>query len=175
MQDKPKADQTKASAYVAALQRLEGVLADAEAKSWQTLQGEVEKAVHFEQEAERLTAEEASLLKAYVKRDLASLLHFIRETGQGVKEWLRFDLDVLETGLKRSLLAIADKTQVGQQQLEHQLHHQEGAYVAGEVALPGMLRCTECGKMVCLVDVARVDPCHRCEGLYFRRITGRDT
>ena len=99
---------------------------------------------------------------------ISSLLHFIRETG-GVREWITFDLDVLRW-IEAQPMAIADKTQV------------ETAAVGASIAPPGKVPMSQakwrfrvccdadCGKMVCLVDVARVDACHRCEGMYFRQL-----
>ncbi len=175
MEEGKKAGQHGVTPYKSSLARLEDAIADLESRTWQTLQEEIEKAVAFEEDAARLTAEEGALLKSYMRRDVGDLVSFMKDTGKGLREWLRFDLDVLEDGLKRSLLAIADHTLTDWQQLEHQLRHEEGSYVAGEVALPGMLQCVQCGKMVCLVDVAEVQACHRCDCAFFRRVTSRRT
>jgi hypothetical protein len=175
MDDKTPDLHNSVKSYVSSLARLEDAVAEVEIRSWHALQQEVDKAVTFEQEAARLTAEEAALLKTYIKRDVKSLLAFVKESGKGLKEWLSIDMGALELGLRRSLLAIADHTLVERQQLDHQLHHDEGTYVAGETVMPGMLQCAECSKMVCLVEVAQLAPCHGCDCIYFRRITSRDT
>lgn len=171
-EDKNVSGQTVDS-YGKVITRLEKSIAKAENQSWETLKDEVDKAVEFEQGVANLTKEEASLLSAYVKRDVSQLLHFVSETGKGLREWLRFDLDLLESKLRKTLLSIADKTTVDLDQLERRLHHDVGTYVAGEVACPGVLRCNDCGKMVCLVETTHIDSCHKCEGIYFQRVTSR--
>lgn len=173
MDKKQSMPDSAAHSYRDSLERVEHALAEVEVRSWQALQEEVDRAVAFEQDAERLTAEQASLLSTYIQRDIRGFMEFLRDTGRGLREWLRFDLELLEEGVRRSMLQIADRTRLEQLQLEHQLQHEEGTYVAGEVTFPGLLQCTDCGKMMCLVEAATIEPCHRCDNVYFRRITGR--
>ncbi len=160
-------------AYTELLRKVEDSLVDAESRSWDTLKDEVEKAIEFEQGVEALTKEEWSLIKTYLLRDLKELSSFVAETGKGVREWLRFDLDLLETKMRDALLSIADKTSVEQENLDNLLNHEPGTYAAGEIACPGVLRCSQCGKMICLVETAHIAPCHRCEGRFFQRVTSR--
>ncbi len=159
--------------YSSAFQRLEQALVAAEDRSWQQIQEEIDQAVKFEQDAARLTKEEASLLAEWLRRDISELLGYMQESGHGLRDWLRFDLDLLEARLRESLLSIADPTRVEQVRLDKQLAHGEGVYVQGEVALPGVLRCTQCDKMICLVETAYLDACHHCGGDFFQRVTRR--
>lgn len=159
--------------YTESLHRVESALADAELKSWEQVQAEIDKAVAFEKGAERLTRDEVALLSEWLRRDLSALMGFVQTTGQGLKDWLRFDLDLLEDRLRRSLLSIADQTQVDGFRLGHQLDHEEGSYVQGELALPGLLQCTDCGHLICLVGASQLESCHHCGNGYFRRVTRR--
>jgi hypothetical protein len=161
------------SAYTNMLTKVEKSLVEAESKTWEALKEDIDKAVEFEQGLAELTREEVSLIKTYLKRDLKELVHFIAETGDGLREWLRFDIELIESKLRSMLLSIADSTTLDQEELELRLSHQPGTYVAGEIACPGVLRCTQCGKMVCMVETAHVDPCHTCDGIGFQRVTSR--
>ncbi|WP_020409695.1 zinc ribbon-containing protein [Hahella ganghwensis] len=173
MSEKTKLSKNAVEAHGKVLDRLEKSLADAEVSTWEGLKDEIENAVEFEQGVARLTREEWDLIKAYIKRDLEGLSRFVAETGSGLKEWLRMDMDLLEQKLRRTLLSIADKTRVEQANLDHRLNHDPGTYMAGEIAIPGMLQCIQCDKMVCLVETTHIEPCHRCDGIYFHRVTSR--
>ncbi|ABC32025.1 predicted metalloendopeptidase [Hahella chejuensis KCTC 2396] len=173
MKQEDKAPEHVVQAYNNILQRVEKSLADVEVKTWETIKQEIDQAVEFEQGLAKLTKEEWNLLEAYVKRDMKELYHFVAETGKGLREWLKLDLDLIEQRIGDALLSIADKTLVDLEKLDYQLHHDPGTYVAGEVACPGVLRCDQCGKMVCLVETSHIDACHRCQGIYFQRLTSR--
>ncbi len=171
--DTDKLSDKALDAHGKVLDRVEKSLANAEVSTWETVKEEIEKAVEFEQGVMRLTREEWSLIKAYLKRDLEGLTKYMAETGSGLKEWLKMDLDLVEHKLRQTLLSIADKTTVEHESLDHRLNHDPGVYVAGEIAIPGMLQCTQCEKMICLVETTHIEPCHRCGSIYFQRVTSR--
>ncbi|MFE8072140.1 zinc ribbon-containing protein [Marinobacteraceae bacterium S3BR75-40.1] len=160
-------------AYNRMLERVESRLADAEDQTWDTVKKEIDEAVTVEQGLARLTREEIDLLAAYLRRDLQHMVGFIKETGSGVREWLRLDLDLIEHRLAELLLGIADKTQVDTLELDQRIHHDVGQYMTGEIATAGVLRCLQCGHMVCLTDTLRLEPCHECQSHYFERVTAR--
>ena len=162
-----------AEAYNRVLTRVEKGLDTLEERTWSAVQKVIKEAVEFELDLSEFTKEEVSLLNAYVARDLKSLYHYMQETGQGVKEWLKMDVELIEDRILDRLFAIADKTRVEQVVLEQKLAHHPGDYIAGEVATAGMLQCVNCGAMVCLVDTAEIEPCHDCDALYFHRVTSR--
>jgi len=85
--------------YDSALARIEERLADAEQATLDTLQKEIRDAVEFEQDLERLTKDEVSLLTTWLNRDLQDLGHFVSTTGRGLGEWLNIDLSTLELSL----------------------------------------------------------------------------
>jgi len=159
--------------YNRVLDRVDKNLSHAEAKTWDAMQGLIHEAVELEQDISELSKEEMGLLKAYTVRDIKSLYQFMKETGQGVKEWLKLDLTLLEDITLNRLLSIADKTWVEQEVLEQKLENHPGDYIAGEIAAAGMLECVNCGHMMCLVDTSFIEPCHQCESLYFHRVTSR--
>jgi len=156
--------------YSRMLTRVEHSLADAESQTWESVKAEIDKAIEFEQELAEFTQDELSLIRNYLRRDLQNLTHYAAETGHGLREWLQMDLDLIESGLRNSLLSIADKTQVEQENLALRLSNEVEVYMAGEVACPGKLHCTTCGAEISLLETAQLEPCHHCDGLYFQRI-----
>lgn len=160
-------------AYDRMLARIERRLAEAETRTWDGLKAEIDEAVEFEEGVERLSKDEASLLGAYLRRDLGHLVQYVNETGEGVGDWLRLDLDLVEHQLLELLLSIADKTQVDALELEQRISHSPGQYMSGEIATAGVLKCLDCGHTLCLTETTHLQPCHHCASHYFERVTGR--
>jgi rubrerythrin len=169
--DQPAFSGQALKVYNRMLERVESRLAQMDQKTWDALRDSVDEAVEVEAEIQELTQEELDLLAAYVRRDVAHLMHFVGETGGGVGEWLRLDLALIEHQLRDLLFSIADKTQLETLELDHKLHHEQGQYVAGEVAMAGMLKCAACGHMLCLTQTSHIDPCPACSSHYFERVT----
>lgn len=161
-------------AYDRMLHRVQARLNELQETTLQTLQEEVQKAVEFEYELEEMTREEADLLGAYLLRDLEHLLHFVEETGEGLKEWLQLDVSLLEHQLVDSLLSVADKTIVDHLELRQKLENEDaGHYISGEVATAGMFRCLNCSHMRCLTATSHLEPCEACGSHYYERVTSR--
>ncbi len=161
-------------AYDRMLERVQKGLRNLEETSLDTLNEEIRKAVEFEYELEDMTREEADLLGAYLQRDLEHLLHFVEETGEGLKEWLQMDLSLLEQQLSDRLLSVADNTLVDTLELKQKLENEDsGRYISGEVATAGMFRCLNCGHMRCLTATSHLEPCEACGSRYYERVTSR--
>ncbi len=173
--DQPKQLSSRAlEAYDRMLERVESRFADADRHTLDTLRREIDEAVEFETELKRLTRDEASLLAAYLRRDLEHLVTFAGGTGEGLKEWLQFDLSLLEHKLQELLFSIADKTRLDTLELEQKLENSDIThYLTGEVATAGMFRCVNCNHMKCLTATAQLEPCEACESHYFERVTGQ--
>ena len=160
--------------YDRMLERVQTRLHDLQESSLETLENEVREAAEVEIELEEMTREEIDLLSAYLKRDLEHLVHFVDETGEGLKEWLQLDLSLLENRLEEMLLSVADKTRVDTLELSQKLEpHGPGQYISGEVATAGMFRCLNCGHMRCLTATSHIEPCEACGSHYYERVTSR--
>lgn len=169
---RPRLSDGAENAYNRMLERVESRLAEAEERTWEQLQQEIEEAVEFEQEVAELTRDELNLLAAYLRRDLSHLLGFVSSTGDGVAEWLRTDLEWIEDWLVERLLSIADPTRLDTLELQQKLQNTDADhYFAGELAMAGVLRCLNCGHMRTLAETTRLEPCERCESHYFERVT----
>ena len=162
---------TALKVYDRMLERVESRLKMLEEQTLDTLREEIQEAVEFEYEVEELTKEEVALLGAYLKRDLEHLLHFVEGTGEGVAEWLKTDLALIEQSLLELLFSIADKTRLDTLELDQKLHSTSSEYISGEVATAGTLRCLNCGHLVCLTETSHIKPCDACNSHYFERIT----
>lgn len=171
--EKPEFSGQALKVYNRMLERVTSRLNTVERKSWETLQESLAEAVEFENELEEMTREEVDLLAAYVRRDVSHLMHFVEETGEGVGEWLRLDLALIERQLLDLLFSIGDKTRLDTLELDHKLHHDPSQYISGEIATAGVLRCVSCGHMVCLVETSHIQPCEACNSHYFERVTAR--
>ena len=160
--------------YDRMLERVQSRLNEVQETSLQTLEEEIRKAVEVEYELEEMTREEADLLGEYLQRDLQHLLHFVEETGEGLKEWLQLDIALLEHELSDKLLSVADKTLVDTLELRQKLENQEvGHYISGEVATAGMFQCLNCSHMRCLTATSHLEPCEACGSHYYERVTSR--
>ncbi|WP_028305030.1 zinc ribbon-containing protein [Oceanospirillum maris] len=157
--------------YDSALVRIEERLADVEQATLDTLQKEIRDAVEFEQDLERLTKDEVSLLTTWLNRDLQDLGHFVNTTGRGLGEWLNIDLSALELSLLEALQSVADKTRVDQLELEQKLESDPSIYIEGELATAGSFSCTECEKIVVVTHTRPVERCHRCGNHLFHRVS----
>jgi paraquat-inducible protein B len=162
------------AAYDRMLERVQARLSEMEETTRDTLEEEVEKAVEFEYELAEMTREEADLLGAFLQRDLEHLLHFVEETGEGVREWLQLDISLLEHQLANMLFSVADKTRIDTLELNQKLQsHGPSQYISGEVATAGMFKCLNCGHMRCLTATSHLEPCDACDSHYYERVTSR--
>ena len=161
-------------AYDRMLERVQTRMKELQETSLETLEEEIRKAVEFEYELEEMTREEADLLGAYLERDLKHLMHFVDETGEGLKEWLQLDISLLEHQLADNLLSVADQTRVETLELNQKLENDDaGHYISGEVATAGMFRCLNCNHMRCLTATSHLEPCEACGSHYYERVTSR--
>lgn len=160
--------------YDRMLERVQTRLNEMQETTLDTLREEVDKAVEVEYELEEMTREEADLLGAYLKRDLEHLLHFVDETGEGLKEWLQLDIALLEHQLADMLFSVADKTRLDTLELNQKLENRDvSQYISGEVATAGVFKCLNCGHMRCLTATSHIEPCEACGSHYYERVTSR--
>ncbi len=163
---------TNEHTYQRILKRLKDSLEQAEQKTAELIRHEIDQAIELEEAAEEMTLEELDLIRAYLKRDLSSLSHFVEATGKGVAEWLKFDLHLLEDKLASLLLSVADQTVLEQFELE-QVLEQEGddKYRAGETVIAGTFSCKGCGDIYVITRPETLQPCIECGGEAYRRVS----
>lgn len=159
-------------AYERIIQRLDETLEKAEEVTLEEIRNGIDQAIEFEEDLEELTKQEASLLGAYLKRDLSNFSRFVSKTGKGVAAWLKFDMALLENKLQNMLQQVADKSVLEQQQLEAELEaHDEEVCASGEYVVAGTFVCTNCDAEQEFIKPGFLMSCAECGGNSFLRST----
>jgi hypothetical protein len=134
------------------------------------IQQSIEHASETAVELGELTREEAQLISGYVKRDLEDAGHYLAETGEDFKTWLRFDMELIEDRLLEWFGNTADHTRL--ELLAFGVPAGETAsYLTGEITGPGSLQCDTCGERLAFHSPGTIPPCPVCGGTTFSRIT----
>ena len=146
----------------------------AEKAAFPQLSASIEHAAEKAVELGELTREEARLIGGYLRRDLEDAGYYLATTGRDLKEWMRFDLELIEERLLDFFRRGVDQSRLelsvfGAALLEEA---QVKRYRSGEVTGPGTLRCERCGERVVFHAPALIEPCPVCEGIGFVRVAG---
>ena len=115
-----------------------------------------------------LTREEAERIRDYLRRDTEEVARYLEETRQDFHDWFRFDLALVEQRFMQMFELMVDQTRTELQRLSDRAQGIE-EWHTGEVAAPGALFCTSCGKEMHMHKSARVPPCPKCHATVFRR------
>ena len=146
------------------LEELEKTEQEALPKLKQSIEHAVEKAV----ELGELTREEAHLIGEYVRRDLEDAGYYMAQSGEDLRAWLRFDLELIEDRLLELFSAAVDKTRLEmlafQETIERAFH-----YRTGEITGPGALQCENCGELLHFHATSHIPPCPKCHATSFTR------
>lgn len=134
----------------------------------------VDSAMEMATELGELTREEAELVSIYVMRDLEDAADFISEEGQELRDWLKFDLELVENSLLDIFAQMVDHTREELTKLELRANA-VGEWKTGEVAGIGTLQCKSCGEQLHFHQTGHIPPCPKCHGTTYRRLsTGED-
>jgi len=158
------------SAYRQMLERARAALGEAEGRAGRRLHDWLAEAKDRAVELGELTREEAERVGDYLRRDLVDAAEYLAETGGELKDWLRFDLDLVEDRLRELFAGMVDETRL---ELARIAEAARGAEVLrkGEVAGFGTLRCVECGLEMEFKEPAGIPPCPRCGAGRFLRVS----
>jgi hypothetical protein len=128
----------------------------------------VEQAKDTATELGELTRDEADLIGAWLKRDLEDAAAYLKSTRRELRDWLRFDLELIEDQLADLFANLVDHTRL---ELEHikQRADAVGEWRSGEVTGPGTLICKQCGEMLHFHNTAHIPPCSKCKSTRYRR------
>lgn len=114
-----------------------------------------------------LTGEKAMKIGEYLKRDLLDAANYLEKTGKAFKDWLGFDLALIEDHLRDDFIKAADQTTVELLQLKQQAA--AAPYHTGEVSGPGTLVCDACGESLHFHKAGHIPPCPKCQATVFHR------
>ncbi len=115
-----------------------------------------------------LTREEANKVSEYLRRDVEDAASYIADTGQDIRDWWRFDLELIEQRMMDMFARVADQTSLQLAQWAENAR-QLTLYQAGEITGPGTLMCDKCGAETHFVKAGRIPPCADCGGTAFKR------
>lgn len=118
-----------------------------------------------------LTREEADLIGIYITRDLEDAAQFVDKSGHELRDWLRFDLNVVENALLDIFSNMVDHTREALDEIQERANA-IGEWHTGEVTGIGTLQCKSCGEEMHFHKTSHIPPCPKCHGTKFRRITG---
>ena len=91
-------------------------------------------------ELEELTKEELLTVSDYLKRDLQDAAVFLNTNGKELKDWLNFDIELLEKGVAEVFHSMVDHTRLELDRLEMEANR-IGEWHTGEVMGIGTLEC----------------------------------
>ncbi len=130
----------------------------------------VDTAMEKATELEELSREEAELVSIYVMRDLEDAASFINTSGKELRDWLRFDLEVVENAVADRFAQMVDHTRDELLKLEIRASAL-GEWKSGEITGIGTLQCKSCGELLHFHQTGHIPPCPKCHGTTFRRIS----
>ncbi|MCP4186276.1 MAG: zinc ribbon-containing protein [Gammaproteobacteria bacterium] len=133
----------------------------------------LEKMIHNAQAVARdlyaLTQEESDSLAKALKRDLHKANKTLNQQGKELKDWLSFDLTLVEDRFIDLVAKAADKTWLDFHAFEYE-DHQASVYHTGEICSAGTLRCNNCGKHIHFSKSSHIPPCATCHHSEFYRV-----
>ncbi|WP_062152325.1 zinc ribbon-containing protein [Beggiatoa leptomitoformis] len=138
-----------------------------------TLREHIEAAKEKAIALEELTVEEAERIGHYLFRDLQDAAHYLSETEQGLKEWARFDLALIEDKLLDMFSFMVDHTR---SELDAWAERARLAteWMSGEVTGPGTLQCDNCQHSLQFTQPAYIPVCPNCGATLFKRVMDTD-
>jgi len=135
----------------------------------------IEEMVHNAQQLARelfvLTQEEAESLGATLKRDMHKANKTLNQQRKELKDWLSFDLTLVEDRFIDMIARAADKTWLDFRAFENE-DHQASVYRSGEVCNAGRFSCSNCGHSLDLSKTDQIPSCPECDHTEFYRIIG---
>lgn len=136
-----------------------------------TIDEMVHNAEQMAREIHALTQEEAESLGATLKRDLHKANRVLNQQRKELRDWLSFDLTLVEDRFIDLVAQAADKTWLDFHAFENESQHSE-QYRQGEVCNAGSFACVQCGKILRLSAAGLIPPCPNCDHDIFNRISG---
>lgn len=121
---------------------------------------------------EEMTREELITVSDYLRRDLNDAAAFINSSQQELKDWLNFDIELLEKGVAEVFHSMVDHTRFELERLQQEASR-IGEWHTGEVIGMGTLECKGCGEVLHYHKPGHIPPCPKCRGTRFRRLTSQ--
>ncbi len=118
-----------------------------------------------------LTQEEAESLGDTLKRDMHKANTTLNQQGKELKDWLSFDLTLVEDRFIEMIGRAADKTWLDFRAFEYE-DHQASVYLSGEICSAGTFCCRNCDNNITLSQTGQIPRCPVCDQQEFFRVVG---
>ncbi len=156
-------------AYNAMMLRVSQTLSHATDAVGPKIRHAIEAAEEKAVELGELTREESVKIGDYLRRDLQDAGKYLAgPEGEELGEWLRFDIDLIESELLAMFLSTADQTKLDMLNFEEQLI-ESSQYHTGEITGPGTLVCETCGEVLHFHETGHIPPCPKCHATVYNR------
>ncbi len=173
-QDKNETVDKLVAAYEQMLKQTHDTIERAQSESVPRLREMLDKARDQFVELGELSREEAQKVSDYVRRDVEDAANYMADTGEDIRNWWQFDVQVMEQRMHEMFAKVADQTSLQLAQWAENAR-QMSLYHAGEVTGPGTLVCDQCGAETHFVKAGRIPVCADCGATTFARKTDAET
>ncbi|MCP4980725.1 MAG: zinc ribbon-containing protein [Gammaproteobacteria bacterium] len=158
---------------VAAFDHMVENVSDAIHEAEEVLAPTVDEMVHNAQLLARelfaLTQEEAESLATTLKRDIHKANKTLNQQRKELKDWLSFDLILVEDRFIELIARSADKAWLDFRAFENE-DHQGSIYRSGEVCSAGTFNCNNCDSSINLSVSGQIPRCPVCDREEFYRV-----
>ena len=112
--------------------------------------------------------EEAESLADALRRDIHRANEVVNRQGKEFRDWLSFDIDLVEDRFLDMIARAADKTWLAFRDFEQGANRAD-SYHSGEICTAGTFSCAACNRELRLRHNGRLPPCPSCHhGEYYR-------
>lgn len=115
-----------------------------------------------------LSREEARIVGEFVWRDMTDAGSYLARTGRSLRDWLQFDLELVEARFMDMLMSVADQTRLEWEAFDRD-QPPPNAYRTGEITAAGTLVCDACGESMRFKRPGHIPPCPKCHATQFQR------
>ncbi len=161
------------SAYERMLQRTRQFLVETGRELKPTVSKALESAREQATHLGELTREEAEIMGDYLRRDLHDAAEYLAGERGDLRDWLRFDLHLVEERILEAFALAANTTKLELEQLAERAQ-KFGEWRTGEITGPGTLICKDCGEELHFHKTGRIPPCPKCKATRYRRGEGTE-
>lgn len=133
-----------------------------------TLSQALEHARARAEELGELTRDEARVLGEFLWRDLEDAGGFLARTGKSLRDWLNFDMELLEREFLERFMSVADRTRLEWWDFQRRTS-EPPTYRTGEMTTAGTLECLACGAQMRFKRPGHIPPCPKCGATEFQR------
>ena len=119
----------------------------------------------------KLTRKESERLGKALKRDIESANKTLNQQGKELKDWLSFDLTLVEDKFIELIARVADKTWLEIRSFESDNEARPAdSYHTGEICNAGTLCCKNCVQTIHMSKSGHIPPCPHCHHTDFYRV-----